>query len=192
MTEMQEQDQGPVKSSAKMRWYVVHVYSGMEKSVQRALIERIGRCAFPEQFGEVLVPTEEVVETRNNRRYVSERRMYAGYVLIQMTMNDDTWHLVKNTPRVTGFLGGNRPAALADHEIAAILQTQEATAEKPRPKISFEVGETVRLKEGAFRLTDKIKDGKIVVEGEELAYKIDGDTLTLTVEGVEMPLTKVK
>ncbi len=180
MTEMQEQDQGPVKSSAKMRWYVVHVYSGMEKSVQRALIERIGRCAFPEQFGEVLVPTEEVVETRNNRRYVSERRMYAGYVLIQMTMNDDTWHLVKNTPRVTGFLGGNRPAALADHEIAAILQTQEATAEKPRPKISFEVGETVRLKEGAFQDFN----GRI----EEVDY--DRNRLRVTVEifGRETPV----
>ena len=91
MTEMQEQQQ---VAAPKMRWYVVHVYSGMEKSVQRALTERIGRCAFPEQFGEVLVPTEEVVETRNNRRYVTERRMYAGYVLVHMVMNDDTWHLV--------------------------------------------------------------------------------------------------
>ena len=86
MAEMQENQQPQVQTNPKMRWYVVHVYSGMEKSVQRALIERIGRCAFPEQFGEVLVPTEEVVETRNNRRYVSERRMYAGYVLVQMVI----------------------------------------------------------------------------------------------------------
>lgn len=177
MTEIQEQQQ---VAAPKMRWYVVHVYSGMEKSVQRALTERIGRCAFPEQFGEVLVPTEEVVETRNNRRYVTERRMYAGYVLVHMVMNDDTWHLVKNTPRVTGFLGGNRPAPLADHEIAAILQTQEATAEKPRPKISFEVGETVRLKEGAFADFN----GRI----EEVDY--DRSRLRVTVEifGRETPV----
>ena len=177
MTEMQEQ--APV-AAPKMRWYVVHVYSGMEKNVQRTLIERIGRCAFPEQFGEVLVPTEEVVETRNNRRYVSERRMYAGYVLVQMAMNDDTWHLVKRTPRVTGFLGGNRPAPLADHEIATILQTQEDTAEKPRPKISFEIGEVVRLKEGAFADFN----GRI----EEVDY--DRSRLRVTVEifGRETPV----
>ena len=144
MTESQE------VATTNMRWYVVHVYSGMEKSVQRALIERISRSPVGEQFGQVLVPTEEVIETRNNRRYVVERRMYAGYVLVQMLMNDDTWHLVKSTPKVTGFLGGNRPAPLADAEIANILQTQEQTADKPRPKISFEIGESVRLKEGAF------------------------------------------
>lgn len=114
--------------------------------MQRALTERIGRCAFPEQFGEVLVPTEEVVETRNNRRYVTERRMYAGYVLVHMVMNDDTWHLVKNTPRVTGFLGGNRPAALADHEIAAILQTQEATAENRVPRLVLKLAKPFVLK----------------------------------------------
>ena len=115
MSEMQEQQ--PV--APKMRWYVVHVYSGMEKSVQRALVERIGRCPFPEQFGEVLVPTEEVVETRNNRRYVSERRMYAGYVLVHMVMNDDTWYVVRNTRGVTGFVGpGSKPVPLTEEEIA--------------------------------------------------------------------------
>ena len=100
MTESQE------VAKTNMRWYVVHVYSGMEKSVQRALIERISRSSVGDQFGQVLVPTEEVIETRNNRRYVVERRMYAGYVLVQMLMNDDTWHLVRSLPRVATFLGG--------------------------------------------------------------------------------------
>lgn len=174
MTESQE------VAKTNMRWYVVHVYSGMEKSVQRALIERIGRSPVGDQFGQVLVPTEEVIETRNNRRYVVERRMYAGYVLVQMLMNDDTWHLVKSTPKVTGFLGGNRPAPLADHEIANILQTQEQTADKPRPKISFEIGESVRLKEGAFADFN----GRI----EEVDY--DKNRLRVTVEifGRETPV----
>ena len=173
MTESQE------VATTNMRWYVVHVYSGMEKSVQRALIERISRSPVGEQFGQVLVPTEEVIETRNNRRYVVERRMYAGYVLVQMLMNDDTWHLVKSTPKVTGFLGGNRPAPLADAEIANILQTQEQTADKPRPKISFEIGESVRLKEGAFADFN----GRI----EEVDY--DKNRLRVTVEifGRETP-----
>ena len=166
MTESQE------VATTNMRWYVVHVYSGMEKSVQRALIERIGRSHVGDQFGQVLVPTEEVIETRNNRRYVVERRMYAGYVLVQMLMNDDTWHLVKSTPKVTGFLGGNRPAPLADHEIANILQTQEQTADKPRPKSSFEIGESVRLKEGAIADFN----GRI----EEVDY--DKNRLRVTVE----------
>ena len=174
MTESQE------VATTNMRWYVVHVYSGMEKSVQRALIERISRSSVGDQFGQVLVPTEEVIETRNNRRYVVERRMYAGYVLVQMLMNDDTWHLVKSTPKVTGFLGGNRPAPLADHEIANILQTQEQTADKPRPKSSFEIGESVRLKEGAFADFN----GRI----EEVDY--DKNRLRVTVEifGRETPV----
>lgn len=170
-----------VKETTDMRWYVVHVYSGMEKSVQRALTERIARSEeLTAQFGQVLVPTEEVVETRNNRRYVTERRMYAGYVLVQMQMNDDTWHLVNSTPKVTGFLGGNRPAALAQHEIEQILHTQEQTAEKPRPKISFEIGEIVRLKEGAFADFN----GRI----EEVDY--DKNRLRVTVEifGRETPV----
>ena len=169
------------KDTTGMRWYVVHVYSGMEKSVQRALNERIARSDdLTAQFGQVLVPTEEVVETRNNRRYVTERRMYAGYVLVQMQMNDDTWHLVNSTPKVTGFLGGNRPAPLADREIEQILHTQEQTADKPRPKISFEIGETVRLKEGAFADFN----GRI----EEVDY--DKNRLRVTVEifGRETPV----
>ena len=162
------------------RWYVLHVYSGSEKKVAESIKEQAVLKKMEDKILEVLVPTEEVVETRNNRRYVTERRMYAGYVLVHMVMNDDTWHLVKNTPRVTGFLGGNRPAPLADHEIAAILQTQEATAEKPRPKISFEVGETVRLKEGAFADFN----GRI----EEVDY--DRSRLRVTVEifGRETPV----
>ena len=162
------------------RWYVVNVHSGSEKKVAESIKEQAVLKKMDDKILDILVPTEEVVETRNNRRYVTERRMYAGYVLVHMVMNDDTWHLVKNTPRVTGFLGGNRPAPLADHEIEAILKTQEATAEKPRPKISFEVGETVRLKEGAFADFN----GRI----EEVDY--DRSRLRVTVEifGRETPV----
>lgn len=154
---MSEED----KKSQNMRWYVVHVYSSMEKSVQRALQERIEHA--PEEirsrFGQVLVPVEKVVEIKNDRRVETERRMYAGYVLVQMEVTDETWHLVNSTPKVTGFLGGNRPACLAPHEIEAILHTQDQSAEKPRPKISFAIDEKVRLCEGAFQdFTGRIVD----------------------------------
>ena len=145
MTEMQEQQQ---VAAPKMRWYVVHVYSGMEKSVQRALTERIGRCAFPEQFGEVLVPTEEVVETRNNRRYVTERRMYAGYVLVHMVMNDDTWYVVRNTRGVTGFVGpGSKPVPLTDEEVAS-MGLMSSVAEAP-----FSIGDSVIVTSGIWEDT---------------------------------------
>ncbi|HAW44829.1 MAG TPA: transcription termination/antitermination protein NusG [Sutterella sp.] len=150
-----------VTKSTAMRWYVVHVYSGMEKSVQRSLIDRIERAPdeIRAKFGEVLVPIEKVVEVKNDKRVETERRMYAGYVLVQMEVTDDTWHLVRNTPKVTGFLGGNKPASLAPHEIEAILHTQDESAEKPRPKVSFAIDEKVRLREGAFQdFTGRIVD----------------------------------
>ncbi len=134
------------------RWYVVHVYSGMEKSVHKALVERIERAALQTSFGRILVPSEEVVEVKGGQKSISERRIFPGYVLVEMDLTDETWHLVKNTNRVTGFLGGsgNRPTPISEKEVEKILSQMEEGVEKPRPKILFEVGEMVRVKEGPF------------------------------------------
>ncbi|KRC75092.1 hypothetical protein D3C87_647250 [compost metagenome] len=134
------------------RWYVVHVYSGMEKSVHKALIERIERAGLQTSFGQILVPSEEVVEVKGGQKSITERRIFPGYVLVEMDLTDETWHLVKNTNRVTGFLGGsgNRPTPISEKEVAKILSQMEEGVEKPRPKILFEVGEMVRVKEGPF------------------------------------------
>ncbi|MBU4612943.1 transcription termination/antitermination protein NusG [Achromobacter sp. GG226] len=134
------------------RWYVVHVYSGMEKSVQKALTERIERAALQTDFGRILVPVEEVVEMRSGQKSVTERRFFPGYVLVEMNLTDDTWHLVKNTNKVTGFIGGsgNRPTPISEKEVEKILSQMEQGVEKPRPKVLFEVGEMVRVKEGPF------------------------------------------
>lgn len=135
-----------------MRWYVIHAYSGFEKSVQRALLERIERAGMQDKFGEILVPVEEVVEMKGGQKSISERKFFPGYVLAQMDMTDETWHLVKSTPKVTGFVGGsgNRPTPISDKEVAAILQQIQEGVEKPKPKVLFEVGESVRVTEGPF------------------------------------------
>jgi transcriptional antiterminator NusG len=134
------------------RWYVVHVYSGMEKSVQKALAERIERAGLQTEFGRILVPVEEVVEMRSGHKSVTERRFFPGYVLVEMNLTDETWHLVKNTNKVTGFIGGsgNRPTPITEKEVEKILSQMEEGIEKPRPKILFEVGEMVRVKDGPF------------------------------------------
>jgi transcription termination/antitermination protein NusG len=134
------------------RWYVVHAYSGMEKSVGRALQERVDRAGMQEHFGKILVPTEEVVEMKNGQRTISERRFFPGYVLVEMEMNDDTWHLVKNTNKVTGFVGGHghRPTPISEKEVEKIMSQMQEGVEKPKPKTLFEVGEMVRVKDGPF------------------------------------------
>jgi transcriptional antiterminator NusG len=134
------------------RWYVVHVYSGMEKSVARALQERIERAGMQDKFGKILVPTEEVVEMKGGQRTLTQRRFFPGYVLAEMDMTDETWHLVKSTNKVTGFVGGqgNRPAAISEKEVAKIMAQMQEGVEKPKPKVLFEVGEMVRVKEGPF------------------------------------------
>ena len=134
------------------RWYVVHAYSGMEKSVARALQERVDRSGMADKFGRILVPTEEVVEMRNGQRTITERRFFPGYVLVEMVLDDDTWHLVKHTNKVTGFVGGagNRPSPISEKEVEKIMAQMQEGVEKPRPKTLFEVGEMVRVKEGPF------------------------------------------
>jgi transcriptional antiterminator NusG len=135
-----------------MRWYVIHAYSGFEKSVQRALLERIERAGMQDKFGEILVPLEEVVEMKGGQKSISERKFFPGYVFAQMDMTDETWHLVKSTPKVTGFVGGsgNKPTPISEKEVAAILQQIQEGVEKPKPKVLFEVGEAVRVTEGPF------------------------------------------
>ena len=134
------------------RWYVVHAYSGYEKKVATALKERIDLHGMADRFGDVLVPTEEVVEMKNGQKRKSERKFFPGYVLVQMELDDDTWHLVKETPRVMGFIGGkaDAPAPITDAEAQAILRRVEDGTEKPRPKTLFEPGETVRVVDGPF------------------------------------------
>ena len=134
------------------RWYVVHVSSGLENSVPKALNERIERAGLQTSFGRILVPSEEVVEVKGGQKSITERRIFPGYVLVEMDLTDETWHLVKNTNRVTGFLGGsgNRPTPISEKEVEKILSQMEEGVEKPRPKILFEVGEMVRVKEGPF------------------------------------------
>ena len=134
------------------RWYVVHAYSGYEKKVKTALQERVELAGLQDLFGEILVPTEEVVEMRAGQKRRSERKFFPGYVLVQMELNDESWHLVKNTPRVMGFIGGkaDKPAPITEAEANAILQRVEDGVEKPRPKTLFEPGEVIRVTDGPF------------------------------------------
>jgi transcriptional antiterminator NusG len=134
------------------RWYVIHAFSGFEGHVQRSLQERIKRAGMEEYFGDILVPTEEVVEIRQGQQRKSERKFFPGYVLINMEMTDETWHLVKDVPKVMGFIGGkgDRPAPIPDAQTDAILQRMQDGVEKPRPKVLYEPGEVVRVTDGPF------------------------------------------
>jgi transcriptional antiterminator NusG len=134
------------------RWYVVHAYSGMEKTVERNLRERIDRSESGHKFGRILVPMEEVVELKNGKKSVSERRFFPGYVLVEMDMDDDSWHLVKHTAKVTGFVGGvkTRPSPISEAEVQKIVHQMQEGVEKPRPKVEWVVGELVRVKDGPF------------------------------------------
>ncbi len=154
----------------------------MEKSVHRALLERIERAEMQDLFGRILVPTEEVIEVRNGRKAVTERRLFPSYVFVEMEMTDDTWHLVKNTSKVTGFIGGksNKPSPIPQHEVDKILQQMQDGVEKPRPKVLYEVGEIVRIKEGPF--TDF--NGNV----EEVNYEKSKVRVTVTIFGRATPV----
>lgn len=187
--EVQGAAEGSVSSTAaiaaaasKKRWYVVHAYSGMEKSVMRALTERVARAGMQDQFGQILVPTEEVIEVKNGQKSVSERRFFPGYVLVEMEMTDETWHLVKNTSKVTGFIGGksNKPTPIPPHEVDKIMQQMQDGVEKPRPKVLYEVGELVRIKDGPF--TDF--NGNV----EEVNYEKSKVRVSVTIFGRATPV----
>ena len=164
------------------RWYVVHAYSGFEKNVARALRERIDLSDHGDAFGEVLVPTEEVVEMRAGQKRRSERKFFPGYVLVQMDLNDDTWHLVKQTPRVMGFIGGkaDHPAPLSDAEANAILDRVRSGSERATPKTLFEAGEVVRVVDGPFN--------DFSGEVEEVNYEKSRLVVAVTIFGRSTPV----
>lgn len=164
------------------RWYVVHAYSGYEKQVMRALTERIDLSPFPEKFGEVMVPSEEVVEMRAGKKRRSERKFFPGYVLVEMELDDDTWHLVKETPRVMGFIGGkaDRPAPISEAEANVILQRVRDGSEQATPRTMFEPGELVRVVDGPFN------DFNGVVE--EVNYEKSRLQVAVTIFGRSTPV----
>jgi transcriptional antiterminator NusG len=174
--------EAPLAPQGNKRWYVVHAYSGMEKSVMRALTERVIRADMQDKFGRILVPTEEVVEIKNGHKAITERRFFPGYVLVEMEMTDETWHLVKNTNKVTGFVGGkaNKPTPISQREVEKILAQMQEGVEKPRPKVLFEVGEMVRVKEGPF--TDF--NGNV----EEVNYEKSRIRVAVTIFGRSTPV----
>jgi transcriptional antiterminator NusG len=165
-----------------MRWYVVHAYSGMEKAVERNIIERINRAGMQDKFGRILVPMEEVVEIKNGQKRTTERKFFPGYVLVEMIMDDETWHLVKHTSKVTGFVGGakNRPAPISEAEVMKIVNQMQEGTDKPRHKVEFEVGEYVRVKEGPF--TDF--NGSV----EEVNYEKNKLRVAVTIFGRSTPV----
>ena len=174
---------GPAASAnPDLRWYIVHAYSGMEKAVERNIAERITRSGMQSKFGRILVPSEEVVEMRNGQRRTTERRLFPGYVFVEMVMEDDTWHLVKHTSKVTGFVGGakNRPAPISEDEVRKIVNQMQEGTEKPRHKIEFMVGELVRVKEGPF--TDF--NGSV----EEVNYEKSRLRVSVTIFGRATPV----
>ena len=181
MTEQQIESMA-APSAANMRWYVVHAYSGMEKAVERNLRERIDRSGMQEKFGRILVPTEEVVELKNGKKSVTERRFFPGYVLVEMEMDDESWHLVKHTSKVTGFVGGarNRPAPISEAEVMKIVNQMQEGVDKPRPKVQWTVGELVRVKEDPF--TDF--NGAV----EEVNYEKSKVRVSVTIFGRATPV----
>ena len=166
----------------ELKWYVVHAYSGMEKAVERNIIERIQRAGMQDRFGRILVPTEEVVEVKNGVKRTTERKFFPGYVLVEMVMDDETWHLVKNTAKVTGFVGGakNRPAPISEEDVQKILGQMQEGTDKPRHKVEFVIGEYVRVKEGPF--TDF--NGTV----EEVNYERNKLRVSVTIFGRATPV----
>ena len=165
-----------------LKWYVVHAYSGMEKAVERNLRERVDRAGMQDRFGRILVPSEEVVELKKGKRAVTERRFFPGYVLVEMVMDDDTWHLVKHTSKVTGFVGGarNRPAPISESEVRKIIDQMQEGVDKPRPKVQWMVGELIRVKVGPF--TDF--NGAV----EEVNYEKSKVRVSVTIFGRATPV----
>jgi len=172
------------------RWYVVHAYSGYENKVKNALVEYVERAGLEDSFGEILVPSEEVVEIRDGKKRTSERKFFPGYVLVQMEMNEESWHLVKSVPQVMGFIGGtsDRPAPISQKEVDRILQRVETSVDKPRPKVIYEPGEMVRVVDGPF------KDFEAVIE--EVDYDKNKLQVSVLIFGrstpVELEFTQVE
>jgi transcriptional antiterminator NusG len=182
MTEVVQSPAASPSANPDLKWYVVHAYSGMEKAVERNILERINRSGMQSKFGRILVPTEEVVEIRNGQKKTTERKFFPGYVLVEMVMDDETWHLVKHTNKVTGFVGGakNRPAPISEEDVQKIVSQMQEGTDKPRHKVEFEVGEYVRVKEGPF--TDF--NGTV----EEVNYEKNKVRVSVTIFGRATPV----
>ena len=165
-----------------MRWYVVHAYSGMEKAVERNIVERIQQAGMQSKFGRILVPTEEVVEIKNGQKKTTERRFFPGYVLVEMIMDDESWHLIKHTNKVTGFVGGarNRPAPISQEDVLKIVNQMQQGTDKPRHKVEFLVGEFISVKDGPF--TDF--NGTV----EEVNYEKNKMRVSVTIFGRATPV----
>lgn len=187
---IESKDQAVKEGATNIRWYIVHAYSGKELAVMSNLREHIRLNQMEDKFGEIIVPTEEVVEMRGGQKCRSTRKFFPGYVLVQMEMDDQTWHLVKNVPWVMGFIGGtsNKPAAVSDKEIDDILQRVQDGAEKPRPKILFAPGEVVRIINGPFADFDGVV--------EEVNYEKSRLVVSVLIFGrstpVELEFTQVQ
>jgi transcriptional antiterminator NusG len=152
------------------QWFIVHTYSGFEKKVKQSLEQRVKAYGLADEIGEVLIPTEDVVEMRGGRKVVSSKRFFPGYLLVEMTMSDEAWHVVKNTPKVTGFVGaGAKPTPLTREEVDQILTQVTQAAEKPKPKYTFERGDQVRINEGPFTNFNGIVDD---VNSEKSTLKV--------------------
>ncbi len=164
------------------KWYIVHAYSNFEKKVKESILEQARNQGLEDQFSEVLVPTEDVVEIRRGRKINTERKFFPGYVLVEMVMDDDTWHLVKHTNKVTGFVGGakNRPAPISEEDVQKIVNQMQEGTDKPRHKVEFVVGEYVRVKEGPFT------DFKGTVE--EVNYEKNKMRVSVTIFGRATPV----
>jgi len=172
----------PAAANPDLKWYVVHAYSGMEKAVERNIVERINRAGMQAKFGRIMVPTEEVVEMKNGQKRTTERKFFPGYVLVEMVMDDETWHLVKHTNKVTGFVGGakNRPAPISEDEVMKIVNQMQEGTDKPRHKVEFVVGEYIRVKDGPF--TDF--NGTV----EEVNYEKSKVRVSVTIFGRATPV----
>ncbi len=152
-----------------MRWYVLHVYSGFEHKVADSIKEQAAKKGLEDKFGDILVPTETVIDIQKGKKIQSERKFFPGYVLIQMDLNDDTWHVVKNTPKVTGFLGGKRPVPMTSGEAERVRQQIQEGLERPKSSVSYEVGEQVRVTDGPFASFSGIVDE---VDAEKSRLKV--------------------
>lgn len=174
-----------------MKWYGVHTYSGYENKVKANLEDRIRALGAEDQFGEVLIPSETVVELRKGERRTSQRKFFPGYILVQMELNDETWHVVKDTPKVTGFVGGTTtPPAIPDAEVAKIASRMEEGVERPKPKVLFEVGETVRVVDGPFlNFTGVVEDVKPEKAKLKVMVSIFGRTTPVELEFIQVEKT---
>jgi len=150
----------PAEEATNKHWYIIHTYSGFENKVAESLRTRAQAFGFADQIGQILIPTEEVIELRNGKKVTSKRLLYPGYVLVELDMSDALWHEIKNTPRVTGFVGGgNTPVPLTSDEVNSILYRQQTSADRPRPKLTFEKNENVRIVDGPFtNFTGKVDE----------------------------------